>query len=137
MEKERSGCPINMALEVFGDRWSLLIIRDIMFAGKRNFRDLLASDEKIASNILTDRLSRLEEEGIISKGKDPSHKQKITYSLTSKGIDLLPVLAEMGCWSLKHKDIDEKKFRKEKAFLKGGKELQKAIMKQLAKEHLK
>jgi len=76
-------------VEVFGDKWSLLILRDIMFEGKRHFRELLQSEEKIASNILTDRLAMLEREGIISKGEDPDHKQKFIYSLTSRGIDLL------------------------------------------------
>jgi len=72
-ELTRSGCPINLALEVFGDKWTLIIIRDIMFEGKRHFRELLQSEEKIASNILTDRLNMLEREGIITKSPDPDH----------------------------------------------------------------
>jgi DNA-binding HxlR family transcriptional regulator len=101
-ETHRSLCPINLALEVFGDRWTLLIIRDLMFAGKRHFRELLQSDERIASNILADRLNRLVDHGLVTRSGDPSHKQKAVYSLTDKGIDLLPVLAQMGIWSRSH-----------------------------------
>ena len=71
MENHRSYCAINLALEVFGDKWSLIIIREMMFGGKRHFRELLQSDEKIASNVLTDRLAMLEREGIITKESDP------------------------------------------------------------------
>src|ERR1700754_3751271 len=105
MENHRSGCPVNLMLEVFGDKWSLIIIRDIMFGGKRYYRELLQSEEKIASNILVDRLAMLEKEGIISKADDPGHKQKSIYSLTTKGIDLLPVIIEIGAWSVKHKPV--------------------------------
>ena len=79
MENHRSGCPVNLMLEVFGDKWSLIIIRDIMFQGKRYFRELLQSEEGIASNILSDRLAMLEREGIVSKTDDPAHKQKNIY----------------------------------------------------------
>lgn len=94
----RSQCPISLALEVVGDRWSLLIIRDLMFAGKRHFREFLASEEGISSNILAERLKTLVEAGILTKSSDDSHRQKAIYSLTSKGIDLLPVLAQVGIW---------------------------------------
>jgi len=137
MENHRSYCPVNLALEVFGDKWSLIIIRDIMFEGKRYFRELLQSEEKIASNILTDRLALLEREDIISKANDPDHKQKFIYSLTSKGIDLLPVMVEIGAWSLKYKPVDLKKHKHAQALVKGGKELQKGIKKDLIKKHLK
>jgi DNA-binding HxlR family transcriptional regulator len=137
MWNHRSYCPVNLALEVFGDRWSLIIIRDIMFEGKRYFRELLQSEEKIASNILTDRLAMLEREGILSKASDPEHKQKYIYSLTSKGIDLLPVMVEIGGWSLKHKPVDLKKHKHAQDLVKGGKELQKEIRKDLIRRHLK
>jgi DNA-binding HxlR family transcriptional regulator len=137
MESHRSRCPINLALEVFGDKWSLVIIRDIMFNGKRHFRELLQSEEKIASNILTDRLAMLEEEGIISKAADPDHKLKYIYSLTSKGIDLLPIMVEIGAWSLKHKPVDLKKYGHAQSLTRGGKELQKKVRKDLIKKHLK
>jgi len=136
MEDHRSFCPINLALEVFGDKWSLIIIRDIMFAGKRHFRELLQSEEKMASNILTDRLVMLEREGIISKQSDPAHKQKFIYSLTSKGIDLLPVLVEIGAWSLKYQPVDVEKHGHALDLVNGGKELQNAIMKDLTATHL-
>lgn len=137
MEKHRSHCPINLMLEVFGDKWSLIIIRDIMFEGKRYFRELLQSEERIASNILTDRLAMLEREGIISKTDDPAHKQKYIYNLTEKGIDLLPVMVEIGGWSLKHKPVDLKKHKHAKDLVKSGKEGLAAVRKQLMQEHLK
>lgn len=137
MENHRSLCPINLAMEVFGDKWSLIIIRDIMFDRKRYFRELLQSEEKIASNILADRLAMLEREGIISKADDPHHKQKFIYSLTAKGIDLLPIMVEIGAWSLKHKPVDLKKHKHAVEMVKGGKELQKDVRKELVKKHLK
>ena len=137
MENHRSHCPINLSLEVFGDKWSLIIIRDIMFEGKRYFRELLHSEEKIASNILSDRLAMLEREGIVSKTDDPGHKQKYIYSLTARGIDLLPVLVEMGGWSIKHKPVDLKKHKHAMDLVKGGKELQKEIRKGLIKKQVK
>src|SRR5215468_1374426 len=98
-QDHRSGCPINLTLEVLGDKWSLLIIRDIMFGNRRHFRELLnGSEEGIASNILADRLKTLVEQGIVTRADDPTHKQKAIYSLTEKGIALLPVLAQMAAW---------------------------------------
>ncbi len=123
-------------LEVFGDKWSLIIIRDIMFEGKRYFRELLKSEEKIASNILTDRLAMLEREGIISKADDPSHKQKNIYSLTEKGIDLLPIMVEIGGWSIKHTPVDIKKHKHSKDLVKSGKQGLIQMTKHLKKEHL-
>ncbi len=102
----RSGCPINLGLEVFGDRWTLLIIRDMMFAGKRHFREFLASDEAISSNILSDRLAMLVETGIVSRADDPSHRLKAIYSLTEKGIQLLPIIAQISHWSRRHMPVD-------------------------------
>ena len=136
MEHHRSRCPINLTLEVFGDKWSLVIIRDIMFESKRHFRELLQSEEKIASNILTDRLNKLESEGIISKSPDPEHKQKFIYSLTAAGIDLLPLMVEIGAWSRKHRDVDPAKGKHAESLVKGGKEMLKEIRKGLVKEHL-
>lgn len=100
--KRKSDCPINFALEIFGDRWTFLIVRDLMFKGKHLYGEFLLSEEKIATNILSDRLSLLENNGIVSRSSDPSHKQKIIYSLTKKGIDLVPVLIEMIMWSAKY-----------------------------------
>jgi DNA-binding HxlR family transcriptional regulator len=136
MEYLKSRCPINLTLEVFGDKWSLVIIRDIMFEGKRHFRELLQSEEKIATNILTDRLNKLEREGIITKSPDPEHKQKFIYHLTEAGIDLVPIIVEIGAWSLKHREVDPAKAKHAEMLVKGGKELQKEIRKGLMKEHV-
>src|SRR6187551_3199834 len=94
----RSYCPINLSLEIFGDTWTLLVLRDMMFAGKRHFRELLQSDERISSNILADRLARLVDNGVLTKSDDPTHKQKAIYSLTDKGIALLPIVVQIGAW---------------------------------------
>jgi len=94
----RSHCPISLSLEIFGDAWTLLVLRDILFAGKRHFRELLRSDEHIASNILADRLARLVDNGVLTKSDDPTHKQKAIYSLTEKGIALLPIIVQIGAW---------------------------------------
>ncbi|MGB3336470.1 MAG: helix-turn-helix domain-containing protein [Devosia sp.] len=104
MNQRRSGCPINLTLETFGDRWSLIILRDTMFGGRRRtFRSLLTeSIEGIASNILADRLKRLTANGLLSRCGDPSHKQKVIYSLTEKAIELVPLMAVMGSWGLRH-----------------------------------
>lgn len=106
MEKKdlRSDCPINYALEFLGDKWSLLIIRDFVFEGKRFYKDLLKSKEGIATNVLSDRLKRLEMLEIIkSEVYEKQRTQKI-YSLTEKGKDLIPLLLEIILWSSKHKD---------------------------------
>ncbi len=100
--KRKSDCPINFALEVFGDRWTFLIIRDMMFKGKHYYGEFLQSEEKIATNILADRLSLLEQSQIVVKSSDQSHKQKVVYRLSQKGIDLLPVLVDMIMWSAKY-----------------------------------
>lgn len=102
--KRRSGCPLNASVEMLGDRWSLLIIRDMMIRGHRAFNQFLGSDEKIATNILADRLRRLESFGIIATQKDPADGRKSVYALTAKGIDLAPVLAEMVLWAARHEE---------------------------------
>lgn len=101
----RSDCPISTALDIFGDKWSLLIIRDMIFKGKSTYGDFLSADEKIATNILADRLSLLECADIISKQNHPDSKAKILYKLTPKGIDLIPVLVEIITWSEKHHNV--------------------------------
>jgi DNA-binding HxlR family transcriptional regulator len=98
----RSECVINLTVEIFGDQWSLLVIRDIILMNRRHFRELLTNSvEGIASNILADRLQRLVQQGIIVKSQDPSHKQKAIYSLTERGIELLPLLMEIVAWGNK------------------------------------
>jgi DNA-binding HxlR family transcriptional regulator len=100
--KWRSLCPLNASVEMLGDRWSLLIIRDMMLLGSKSFKDFLAGFEKIASNVLADRLKRLESYGIISAEKNPNDARRKTYILTRKGIDLAPVLTEMVLWAAAH-----------------------------------
>ena len=98
----RSNCPINFVLETFGDKWTLLIVRDLMFKGKRTYGEFLQSDEKISTNILADRLGRLEEHEIIKKTVAPDNRSKLIYTLTSKGKDLLPIMLEITAWSARH-----------------------------------
>jgi DNA-binding HxlR family transcriptional regulator len=95
---------LNASIEMLGDRWSLLIIRDMMVRRSRTFKEFLGSDEGIATNVLTDRLRRLEAHGIITSEPDPSDGRKLIYSLTAKGIDLAPVLAEMVLWVARHEE---------------------------------
>lgn len=104
MHAHRSGCPLNLTLETLGDRWSLIVIRDLMFGNRRHFRELLTqSEEGIAANVLADRLRRLENARLISRRRaDPTHKQKAIYSLTEPAIQLVPLLAQMGAWGRRH-----------------------------------
>ncbi|MDB5085239.1 MAG: transcriptional regulator [Bacilli bacterium] len=98
----KSHCPINFALETFGDPWSLLIVRDIVYAGKRTYGECLNSEEGIASNILANRLVQLEQKGILVKRPHDTDKRKDVYSLSEKGLDLIPVLHELAGWGAKH-----------------------------------
>lgn len=133
---QKSLCPINLALEVFGDRWSLLIVRDMMFAGKRHFREFLQSEEGISSNILTERLGKLVEHGVLSKTDDPTHKQKAIYSLTPMGIDLLPVVTQIGIWGRKYTPATKESGAPAAGLEKGGPALQKKMQATLRKAHL-
>lgn len=101
----RSTCPISSALDIFGDKWSLLVVRDLMFNEKKTYGEFLQSEEKIATNILADRLMLLEAGGIISKERHPDSKAKVLYQLTEKGIDLVPALVEIILWSEKHHEV--------------------------------
>jgi len=104
--KRRSGCPLNASVEMLGDRWSLLIIRDMMLRGWRTFKEFLAGYEGIATNILTDRLRKLAANGILTTEPDPSDGRRLIYALTAKGIDLAPVLTEMVLWAAAHEDTE-------------------------------
>lgn len=95
----RSGCPIGIALDLIGDPWTLLIVRDLMFKGAETFNDFLQAGEGIATNVLTDRLVRLESNGIVSKDRDRADARRFIYRLTAKGIDLAPVLVDLVLWS--------------------------------------
>ncbi|SMC62929.1 winged helix-turn-helix transcriptional regulator [Pedobacter nyackensis] len=100
--KMRSSCPISSSLDIWGDKWSLLIVRDLMFSKQCTYGDFLKSDEKIATNILASRLQMLETNGIIIKQDHPQSKAKVLYKLTQKGIDLLPVMIEINLWADKY-----------------------------------
>ena len=100
--KTRSGCPVSISLDVFGDRWSLLIIRDVMVRGYRTFKQFQESGEGIATNILTDRLRKLEAAGIITAEVEERDRRSSSYHLTEKGIDLAPVLLELLIWGARH-----------------------------------
>jgi DNA-binding HxlR family transcriptional regulator len=136
-DDHRSGCPINLTLEVVGDKWSLLIIRDMIFGNRRHFRELLLkSEEGIASNILADRLKRLLDQGIVTKADDPSHKQKAVYSLTEQGIELLPVLAQMSVWGRKYLAVSEELGIRAQLLEEGGPALWDEFMAELRETHL-
>jgi DNA-binding HxlR family transcriptional regulator len=116
----RSGCPINLSLEVLGDKWSLLIIRDMMFGNRRHFRELLTKSE----------------EGIITREDDPTHKQKGIYSLTEQGIELLPVLAQMAAWGYKYLPVSEELGIRARLLSEGGPKLWAEFMDELRENHL-
>jgi DNA-binding HxlR family transcriptional regulator len=133
----RSGCPINLSLEVFGDRWSLIILRDMMFGARRHFRELLTqSEEGISSNILADRLKMLLDQGMITKTDDPSHKQKAIYSLTEKAIALVPIFAQLGAWGRRYTPATEELSIRAQLLEEGGPPMWKQFMKELAHVHL-
>ena len=113
--KKRSDCPISSSLDIFGDKWSLLIIRDLMFAKECTYGDFLKAPEGIATNILASRLQALEENGVIEKLEHPESKAKVLYRLTKKGIDLLPIMIEINLWAEKYFSIptDRKAMLKE------------------------
>jgi DNA-binding HxlR family transcriptional regulator len=135
---QRSGCPINLTLEALGDRWSLIVIRDLVFGNRRHFRDLLKnSEEGIASNILADRLRRLMEGGFLTRADDPSHKQKATYSLTEKAIQLVPLLAAMGAWGRRHLPVTAPMAIRAQLLEEGGPELWSELMEELRAVHLR
>jgi len=98
----KSGCPVACALDIIGDHWSLLIVRDLMFAGRHEYKDMLASEEGISSNILTDRLKKLEKSGIIASAPYPGSKRRKLYYLTNKGKGLVLVMLEVARWSDNH-----------------------------------
>ena len=100
--KQRSTCPISSSLDVLGDKWTLLILRDMVFAGKSAYGQFLQSAEKIATNVLADRLAVLESQGILTKTVGADKKSKFTYRLTEKGVDTVPIIVEFILWGNKH-----------------------------------
>lgn len=134
---QRSGCPINLSLEVFGDKWSLIILRDVMFGGRRHFRELLTqSEEGISSSILADRLKMLVEEGLITNMDDPTHKQKTIYSLTERSIELVPIFALLGAWGSRHLPVTEELSIRAKLLEEGGPEMWAQFMSELRELHV-
>lgn len=135
--EHRSGCPINLTLEVLGDRWSLIVVRDVMFGNRRHFRELLTqSEEGIASNILADRLKRLVAAGLLWQRDDPSHKQKAIYSLTEPAIQLVPLLVQMGAWGRRHTPVSKALSIRAQLLEEGGPALWDGFMAELRSLHL-
>lgn len=128
--KKRSDCPISCSLDIWGDKWSLLIIRDLMFKKQSTYGDFLKSEEKIATNILASRLQTLEENGLIDKLDHPESKAKVLYKLTQKGIDLFPVMIEINLWANKYFSLSEDR----KAILKEVKKDKEKFIKDWMKE---
>ena len=131
--KKRSECPISCSLDIFGDKWSLLIIRDMMFFNKSTYGDFLKAEEKIATNILASRLQTLEENDVIEKLEHPDSKAKVLYRLTQKGIDLLPLMIEINIWANKYFDLPEERKAMLKEVKKGKEQFIKSWMKELKK----
>jgi DNA-binding HxlR family transcriptional regulator len=133
----RSGCPINLTLEVLGDPWSLIVVRDIMFGNRRSFGDLRRhSEEGIASNILADRLARLISVGLLTRRSDPSHSQKAIYSLTEASIQLVPLLVQMGAWGRRHTRASRELSIRAQLLEEGGSRMWKSFMRELRSIHL-
>ncbi|RWO40315.1 MAG: transcriptional regulator [Mesorhizobium sp.] len=134
--REKSGCPINLSLELIGDRWTLLIIRDMVFAGKKHFREFLQSDEGISSRTLAERLQTLQEQGVLTRSDDPTHGLRTVYRLTEAGIDLLPVLATLGAWGSKHRKADDRLARIADELAAGGEAELERMKAALRAEHI-
>lgn len=133
----RSGCPINLTLEQLGDRWSLIVIRDVMFGNRRSYGELLAeSEEGIASNVLADRLKRLTDGGLLTRRADANHRQKGIYSLTEAAIQLVPLLVHMGAWGRRHTRPSKELSVRAELLEKGGPSLWNAFMDELRHLHL-
>lgn len=128
--KKRSDCPISSSLDIWGDKWSLLIVRDLMFSKQCTYGDFLKSPEKIATNILASRLQTLEENELITKSEHPDSKAKVLYKLTQKGIDLLPLMIEINLWAEKYYTIPAER----KAMLKEVKKDKEAFIKTMTRE---
>ncbi len=133
----RSGCPINMTAELLGDRWSLIVLRDIMFGGSTHFRELLTNSlEGIASNILSARLSKLVAAGLLTRDDDPTHKQKIEYHLTEAAIELVPVIAALGDWGARWLPTEPELAIRARLLAEGGQTMWETFMQELRDRHL-
>ena len=133
----RSGCPINQSVEILGDRWSLVVLRDIIFGDRRHFSALHRDSlEGIATNILADRLDKLVERGLLTRHQDPSHRQRTNYRLTESAIQLVPVLATLGAWGTAWLPVSEELSARAKVLAEGGQQLWEKFMDELRAEHL-
>lgn len=136
-KKHRSGCPINLSLEVFGDSWSLLVLRDVMFGNRRTFRSLLTqSEEGIATNILANRLERLVGLGMLTVRPDEHHAQKKIYSLSEAAIQLVPVFVALGAWGRRHLPVSPELSIRAQLLEEGGPEMAQEFMDELRALHL-
>lgn len=134
---QRSGCPINLATEALGDRWSMVLLRDIMFGDQRTYRDLLTNSlEGIATNILGNRLKTLVAEGFLTAKPDPAHKQRTVYSLTEKAIAFLPAMIALGAWGRRFLPTTPEYAIRNQVLEEGGREMQEAFMAELRERHL-
>jgi len=132
----RSGCPVNAAVEILGDRWSIIVLRDVMFGDRRHFRTMQReSEEGIASNILTSRLRNLLDAGLLTR-EDPGAGRRAAYSLTEAAIQLVPVLAELGWWGLRHRPTTEVLRVRAQVLHDGGPPLWNDFMNELRQHHL-
>jgi DNA-binding HxlR family transcriptional regulator len=133
----RSACPINLAVEILGDKWSLVVLRDIMFADRRYFRDLLqSSEEGIASNILAARLQALVDHGLVTRTDDPAHRQRVIYNLTESAIQLLPLMIQLGAWGTRHTPAAPEFGLRFQTLENKGPELWDQLMDELRRRHL-
>jgi DNA-binding HxlR family transcriptional regulator len=134
---QRSGCPINLSVEVLGDRWSLVVLRDIMFGNKRTYGELHGTSlEGIATNILANRLKRLTDGGLVTAASDPGHKQRTIYSLTEKAIALVPVMAHLGTWGVRYLPAAPELAARSIALAEGGPQMWSDFMDELRHIHL-
>lgn len=137
VDEGRSGCPINMAVEVLGDRWTLVVLRDITFGGHRRFRELMRhSVEGIASNVLADRLKKMTDQGLLSRHGDPRHKQMVDYRLTEPAIQLVPVMAQLGAWGSRWLPTSAELTIRAQLLADGGPELWSRFMEELRDVHV-
>lgn len=135
--KGRSGCPINLAVEILGDSWSLIVLRDVIFADRRHFRDLhQSSEEGIATNILASRLQALVGAGLLTRHPDPRHKQRATYNLTEAAIQLVPVITLLGDWGSRWTPADVELAAQARDLANGGPRMWAQFMDQLRADHL-
>ena len=133
----RSGCPINLTVEMLGDRWSLIVLRDMIFGNRRYYRELLErSEEGIATNILADRLKMLVGAGMITKASDPTHKQRSIYSLTEMAIALVPLFAQLGAWGRRHTRATQELSIRAQLLEEGGPPMWDQFMAELRTAHL-